>query len=159
MLPAHPFPVALINGDIDTVTELLAPDVVLYSPILARYRFEGRDEVGALLAAVSQIMVGPEILEDFGDRDRRLVALRGHIRGKRIEVVTLLKLDGPAKVLEIKIFARPLPGLAALMAALGPKLAARRSTAAARLTTAMLAPLAAGAPVFDRVAERLVVLR
>ncbi|WP_051580142.1 nuclear transport factor 2 family protein [Pseudonocardia acaciae] len=154
MRSVHPFPAALVDGDIPAVTDMLAPDVVLYSPILSRYRFRGHDRVVPLLTAITEIVSDPEILEDFGDRERRLVAVRGRIRGTRIEVAALLTFDESAAVREIKIFARPLPGVAALMAALGPRLA--HSTTAAALMTAVAVPFAAVAPVFDRAAERLV---
>lgn len=159
MATPHPFTAALVAGDLDAVGELLARDPVLRSPILARYRFRGHGEVVDVLEDVLGIVTDPVVRTEFGDGDEHLAVIGGRINGKDVEVANLLRFDETARVREIRIFARPLPGLAALMAALGPRLVRKHSTVRVALIAAMVVPVAVAAPVFERAAERLVAIR
>lgn len=156
MAAPYPFTAALLAGELDKVNDFLAQDVVLSSPILARYRFRGRNEVLAVLADVHQILVEPSVLAEFGERKERLVVTGGRIMAKDIEIASLLRFDESGRIREIKILARPLPGVAALIAGLGPRIARRRSTVRAVLMAVMARPFAVLAPILERAAERIV---
>lgn len=150
----HPYAAGIAAHDIERTIGMLAPDVVLHSPILASYRFRGAPDVASVLSAA--VVHEPEVVADFGDDDRRLVGIRATVGARPIEITHLLRLDESDQVSEIRLFVRPLPGLAALLAGLGPRLAARHSWARATITRFATRPIAAIAPFYDRVATRLV---
>jgi hypothetical protein len=142
--PADPYPlrVAFAARDFDGVTRALAPDVVLHSPITKSFRFEGRDEVAALLETVRGVFDDLQYLHDLGAGDVRVLVFRARVGRQSIEGTDILLLDEHGRVREIRVFARPLAGLTALAAALAPRLARRRGRSRAFIVARMLGPLA-----------------
>lgn len=150
------FRAAVQAGDLTAFAQTLAPDVVLRSPVSRKARFERRDEVSALVAVVFDVITEIEYFEDVGSERTRALFYRARVGSEVIEEATLLRLDANTKVMEITLFIRPLPGLTALTAALGPRLARRGGRARAALATAITAPLAALTRAGDAVAVRLI---
>lgn len=109
-----------------------------------------------MLSAAAKVVGEPEVFEDFGVNDRRLVAVRGTVGKQPIEITHVLRVNSADLVREIRVFVRPLAGLAALLAGLGPRLARRRSRTRAALAHISTRPLAAIAPLYERMAERLI---
>lgn len=153
---AHPFPAAVVAGDLDAIVDLLAPDVVVISPITSRFRFEGRDQVADLFSAVLDTFADITVFEQCGTGDRRAVAWRARIGKHQVEGTDLLRLDEQGKVREIRLFLRPLPGLAAAAATLGPRLARRHSRVRSTVMASMTRPLAFLIQVGEGLATRLV---
>ena len=154
--PPHPFQRAFLARDTDAIAEMLAPDVVLSSPIIST-RFRGRAEVAGLFGAVL------EALEDFRYTDTieaestLVVGFKAKAGRQELQGVDLFRFDGDGKISEITVFIRPLAGLTALAAALGPRLAdgpGRRV-----LIRSLSAPLVGVTRVADPIAARLVVGR
>lgn len=114
---------AMEQRDLDAVVATFAPDVVLHSPIVAGHPFEGREAVTRLIAAVMDRFAGYEYTVEAGDGDVQVLAFRASVRGIDIEAVDLFKIDDAGLVTEITVHIRPLPGLAAVAAELGPPLA------------------------------------
>jgi hypothetical protein len=85
-----------------------------------------------------------------------VVAWRARIGDQEMEGTEILHLDGEGKVREVRLFIRPLPGLATAMAALGHRLARRRSRARGAAVAAMARPLAFAIRAGERIAPRLV---
>jgi hypothetical protein len=125
-------------GDADAVAELLAPDVVFHSPMTERVRFEGKEEVAALHRDIFAVLEGLETTEPLALGDTRSFSFRARIRGVELEAHVLLHVNEQSQIDELKIFVRPLPGLATLFAALPPRVSARRR---GRLTGAVAAVL------------------
>jgi hypothetical protein len=140
-LQRHPFPAAVEAHDIAGITNALAPDAVLVSPITSRVTFKGRDEIGKLMSSVLEILHDFRVAEDFGSGDMRAVVWNARVGNQPVEGVDVLRLDGNGKVREIRLFVRPLPGLAALAAALAPQVASRRSRLRAALAALIVGPL------------------
>ena len=59
------------SGDADAVAELLAPDVVFHSPITARIRFEGKEEVAALHRDIFAVLEDLDTTEPLALGDTR----------------------------------------------------------------------------------------
>jgi hypothetical protein len=147
---------AVESRDADAFAATLAPGVVLHSPITAATTFAGVDEVRELLRDVLKVVHEIHYTDDVGDETTRALFYTAKVRGVDIEEATRVRLDDAARITELTIWFRPLPGLTALMAALGPKLAGRQGRARAALATMMTAPLAAGTKAGDRAAVKLI---
>lgn len=147
---------AMAARDFDALRSELAPDVVLNSPITSSFAFRGADEVIELLRVVRDSYEELVYTDVFGSGDTWAQVFRVRLRGQEMEATDIMRLDGEGRVLEFTVFFRPLPGLAALTAALAPPLAEKRvgrsrAIAARVLTTPLVALTRAG----DRIAARL----
>lgn len=149
---------AAATKDIELALSTLADDVVLRSPLTDRFTFDGKDDVGRLFEAAYEKFDGLSYHTLIGDRVLVGGATAG---GQPFEETLLLRLDGAGKIAEITLFIRPLTGLTAVMAALGPALARRngRSRFTAGLLRVMTAPLVAATRSGDRVGVRLALPR
>jgi SnoaL-like domain len=145
------------RGDADAVAELLAPDVVFRSPITARIRFEGKDEVAALHRDIFAVLEDIDTTEPLTLGDTGSFSFRARVRGVELEAMNQVRCNEQGQIVEYKVFIRPLPSLAALFAALPPRVAARRR---GRLNGALVAfvarPLALALRTADRLAPILV---
>jgi SnoaL-like domain len=146
-------------GDVEDVLATLAPDVVLNSPITSSGHFTGLDDMRGLMTAVFDTLSDIRYFEDFGDATTRLIANRAHIGNQQIEEALLIRLDDQARIRELTVFVRPLPGLTAMLAGLGPKLARRRGRTRAAALTALAKPLALLTRSGDKPGTRLAGLR
>ena len=126
------------RGDADAVAELLAPDVVFHSPMTDRVPFEGREEVAALHRDIFAVLEGLETTEPLALGDSRSFSFRARVRGVELEAHVLLHVNEQGQIDELKIFIRPLPGLATLFSVLPPRVSARRR---GRITGAVAAVL------------------
>ena len=147
---------AVEAGDIEAWVETLAPDIVIHSPITTRTLFRGHDEARDLLRAVIASIEDIRYFEDVGDANTRALFYRAHIGRQELEEATLVRLNDDALVTEIRLWFRPLPGLATVMARLGPALVREQSPAKAALVGALAAPLVGMNRVADAVGVRLV---
>jgi hypothetical protein len=139
------------RGDADAVAELLAPDVVLHSPLTARVRFEGKEEVAALHRDIFAVLEDLDTTEPLSLGDTRSFSFHARVRGVELEAVVLAHFDERGQIVELKIFGRPLPGLATLFAALPPRVSARRR---GRPTGALVAVLTRPLAFVLRTADR-----
>jgi len=142
--------------DLAAFVETLAPSVKLRSPISFRARFEGLDDVTALMRAVFEVIRDIEYFEDVGTSSTRALLYRARIEGQAVEGAIFVRLDERARVAEMTMFFRPLPGLTALTARLTPKLAAQRSRARSLAVAAMTRPVAALTRAGDALGVRLI---
>jgi SnoaL-like protein len=140
------------SGDADAVAELLAPDVVFHSPLTARLRFEGKEEVAALHRDIFAVLEDIETTEPLALGDTRSFTFRARVRGVELEAINLVRFNELGQIVELKVFIRPLPGLATLFAALPPRVSARRR---GRLSGALVASLARPLAFALRTADRL----
>ncbi|MBJ7328751.1 MAG: nuclear transport factor 2 family protein [Solirubrobacteraceae bacterium] len=144
-------------GDVEGFVQLLAPDVVLHSPITTRVQFRGRDELRTLMTAVFASLEDLEYFAETGDETTRALFLRARIGRQDVEEAMLVRLGDDGLVAELRVWFRPMPGLATLMAALGPKLArTTKGRMRAVLITAMTKPLVFLTRTGDAAAVKLV---
>jgi hypothetical protein len=142
--------------DVDAWAQTLAPDVVLHSPITASTTFTGVEDCKTLLRDVLHVVHDIHFTDDVGDAHTRALFYRATVRGIEVDEATRVRLNDSALVTEITLWFRPLPGLTALLAALGPRLARRQSRPKAAATALMTRPLAAMTKSGDKVAVRLI---
>lgn len=147
---------AVESRDVDGFLATLAPGARLRSPITMLTEFDEVERLRELMVAVFESIEDIRYFEDVGDESVRALFYRAHVGGQHVEEATLLRLDDQGRVREITLFFRPLPGLTAVAAALGPRLARRRGVANWLVTSAMLRPLAAITRAGDRLGVRLV---
>jgi hypothetical protein len=143
---------AASTGDLDLALSALTDDVVLHSPLTDRVTFTGKADVGALFEIAFAHFDGLDYHTEIGDGDRRVLVGGATAGGQPFEETLLLRLEDD-KIAEITLFIRPLPGLTAVMAALGPRLARRngRGKLVAGALRVMTAPLAAMTKSGDKV--------
>jgi SnoaL-like domain len=146
---------AMRERDFETLGEALADDVVLHSPITGNFRFEGREEVVALLRIVRQALEDLRAVTEFGDDDTRALMFDARVGRQEIQGVDVLRFDEEGRVREFLVFVRPLPGVTALAAALAPAVAARVGRTPAALVGPPMRMQAFLARTGDRVAGRL----
>jgi SnoaL-like protein len=119
MSAADRFRAAVEAGDFDAGVALLADDVVFRSPVVHK-PYQGREVVGALLGAVSQIF------EDFrydrqigapGAADHALV-FRTRIGDREIEGCDFIHENEDGQIDEFVVMVRPMTGAHALAEAM-----------------------------------------
>jgi hypothetical protein len=145
---------AIEAGDVDGFCATLAPDCVMLSPITDATRFDGVEQIRALMPHVLAVVNDIRYTDDIGDEKTRALFYDATIAGIPVTESTRVRLNDDAQVTEITLWFRPMPGLAALMAGLGPRLADTPAKRAA--VRAMTAPLAAMTKNGDKVAVKLV---
>jgi len=142
--------------DIEAFIATLAPDVVLRSPITMLTEIRGHAEMRELMGCVFQTIQDIRYFEDLGDDSTRALFYRARVGSQPVEESTLLRFDEDAKVREMTLSFRPLPGLAAVTAGLGPRLVRARNGRLRGLAAAMLVgPLAPMTRLGDRLAVRM----
>jgi SnoaL-like domain len=143
------------RGDANAVAELLAPDVVFHSPMTDLVWFEGKEDVAALYHDVFAVLEDINTTEPLALGDTRAFSFSARVRGVELEAMNLVRCNEEGKIVEFRIFVRPLPGLATLFAALPPRVSARRR---GRLRGALVAsvarPLALALRTVDRATPR-----
>jgi SnoaL-like domain len=145
------------RGDADALAELLAPDVVFHSPISERVRFEGRDEVVALHRDIFAVLENLHTTEPLALGDTRSFSFRARVRGVELEAMNLVRFNDAGQIVDYKVFARPLPGVAALFATLPPRVSARRRGRVQSTLVAIFAqPIAFVLRTADRFTPRLI---
>jgi hypothetical protein len=144
------------RGDLAAFLEPLSPSVQVRSPISFRTKFEGLDDVTGLLRVAFDVLRDIEYFEDVGTSTTRALFYRARIEAQAVEGAILVRLDERARVVELTLLFRPLPGLTALTARLTPKLARQHGRARSLTLAAMTRPLAALTRAGDVVGVRLV---
>jgi hypothetical protein len=147
---------AMEAHDHAAAVSLLAPDVVLRSPII-RTRFEGREAVSALLAAVIAEFHDPVYTGDGEVGELQVLHFTARVRGLEVNGVDAMGLNADGLVDHITVYIRPMVGLAAVMAVLGPRLA--RGPVRGRITQLLAVPLLGLLRAVEPLIPRLVWLR
>jgi hypothetical protein len=142
---------AMEAHDVDGVIATLAPDVVLHSPITDRAAFHGHDEMRELLRAIFATINDIGYVAEVGDARTRALFVRATINGQSSAEAIRIELNDQAQISEITAFVRPLPGLTALAAALGPRVVAgRHGRLRVSIARLLFAPLALATRLGDR---------
>jgi hypothetical protein len=141
--------------DTQAMLACLAPDVVLTSPITNRFRFTGHAMLGPLLDDVHAVVAPPTIRVDAGDDRHRLLVLDTRVGRQELTELLSITLDDDGLIAAFELAVRPMPGLLALAAALGPRVARRRSPARALAVKLMISPLAFAATRGEGLASTL----
>ena len=139
------------------IVALLAPDVVLHSPVVP-YAFTGRDAVARVYAAVVDRFEGFDYTAELGsDTGVQVLRFRTTVLGRPTEGLTAVEVDSAGRIADITIFIRPLSSLAAVGAALAPGLA--RGRLARLVLTILSRPLPTLLGLAEPLVKRLIRLR
>jgi ketosteroid isomerase-like protein len=138
--------------DLDALAGVLAPDAKLRSPITKRIPFEGRDRVLELMEEIFAILESMEVVRDIRDGNVQILEIETRLAGYDMHQVQVIELDDDDRVRQITLFMRPLPGVANLAAALGPRLVRRRR---GPVVAALVGPVMWLAAVLLKVSDRL----
>ena len=105
----HPFRAAVEARDFEAIADLLADDVVFYSPI-AHKPYQGKFVVGAIFGAVFEIFEDFEYEREIGADDARDHALifRCKIDGLAMQGCDFITVDNEGKITEFTVMLRPL---------------------------------------------------
>jgi len=142
---------AVENADAEAALACLSPDVALYSPLTDQYRLEGTDEVRDFLTAAFAAVKDINFHTETGEGNSYVVAYRAQVGSQPFEEAQLLLLDDEARIIQIKLFGRPLPALTALMITIGPRLARQQGRhGLPTLLRASSAPIHAMVSIGDR---------
>jgi hypothetical protein len=128
--------------DTEGMLACMRDDVVLKSPITDRFAFAGKAQMRDLLEDVHAVIADAVYREDAGDDRTRLLVLSGRVGRQRFDEAVLVTLDDDGLIARMELFVRPMPGLTAVAAALGPRVARRRGRGRALVVRALIAPLA-----------------
>jgi hypothetical protein len=121
----HPFRAAIEARDLDAVRSLLSEDVVFRSPIVFK-PYRGRDTVGAILEAASQVFEDFSYTREIGapDAPDHALVFQARIGDKQVEGCDFLHVDESGAIDELVVMVRPLSGALALAEAMKARLAA-----------------------------------
>jgi SnoaL-like domain len=128
-LAARRFWDAMRAGDAAGLRGLLAPGVVLNSPITDRFQFRGRERVVELYEVVHAPLRDLEHCGLMSHSESVAQVSRARVGRQAMTVTQLIEFDDAGLIGELTISVRPLTGLLAFMAAIVPGAAARRSPA------------------------------
>jgi hypothetical protein len=151
----HPYRVAWQTRDLGAWGVALAPDVQLHSPIF-KSPFLGRDAAVELFGVLFDAVGVFEFTDELTAGDTHAFFWRAEIAGRWVEGTDLIRHDQNGQIAEIRVLIRPLAGIAAFGAAVGPPLAARRGPFRAPLLRVLMLPFNAILTLADAVASRLV---
>jgi hypothetical protein len=140
--PLAPYRAAAEAQDTDAMLACMRDDVVLRSPITTRFAFAGKGQMGPLLDDVHAVITGMAVRADTGDDRARALVLDGRCGTQAFTEMVFITLDDAGLIAEMELAIRPMPGLMAVAAALGPRVARRRSRARAVVVRALIGPLA-----------------
>jgi len=115
--------------DLDQLMATFADDAVLHSPITFQ-PFEGKAAIRRLLSIIVTVLQDFQYTDELtGDGSAALI-FRARIGKREVEGLDLLGFDAAGQVRELTVMIRPRSGLEALLAAVGPRLAAALSETA-----------------------------
>ena len=120
----HPFRAAVEARDWEAAIALLAEDVVFRSPIVFQ-PYEGREAVGMILRAVSQVFEDFRYTREIGAEgasDHALV-FEARVGDRDVEGCNFIHMDENGSIGELMVMIRPLTGAHALAEAMQQKLA------------------------------------
>jgi hypothetical protein len=132
------------HGDVAAARLCLSTNVQVISPLTAQFRFLGSDQTTEMLAAAFEVISDIRYHTEVGDERTRALFYHARCGREHLEEAQLLRFDEAGLIAELTLFGRPLPGVTAVMAAIGPLLLRRQGrTVAAAVVASATKPLAA----------------
>jgi hypothetical protein len=132
---------------------LLAPDIIVRSPLTQRIRFEGIDQVRDLFMRVFDHISDIRMYEVVGaGSPKQVIFWRGKANGVYLEEANLIRMNDSGQIAEMTVFMRAVPGLLQFLSGIAPSLASRHG----RLRAAALRVQLGLLSIAYRVAEPLV---
>ena len=119
----HPFRTAVEARDWEAAIDLLADDVVFRSPIVFK-PYEGKDAVGMLLRAVSQVFEDFHYTREIGadDASDHALVFSARVGDRELEGCDFIHMNDAGAIDEFMVMVRPLTGAHALAEAMQARL-------------------------------------
>lgn len=114
------FRAAVEAGDLGSVGELLAEDVVFHSPVTF-HPFVGRETVSALLGLVGETFQDFRYTDELEADGAHGLIFRAGAEGRELEGIDLLRFDEDGLIADFTVMLRPLSGLVPFAQAMGAK--------------------------------------
>ena len=112
------------TGDMSSLNELLADDVVFRSPV-AYKPYEGKHVVFFILTNVIQVFQDFTYHREFYTEDGENVVLEfsANVSGKSLKGIDKIRFNEQGKIIDFEVMIRPMSGLAALAEQMGARFA------------------------------------
>ena len=110
------------SGDSRTLPEMLAEEVILYSPF-AFTSYRGRRAVAALLQTVIQVFRDFCYHREFVAGDSAALEFSAFVGDLSLKGIDLIRLDADGRIVEFEVMIRPANALLALGEEMGKRLA------------------------------------
>ena len=112
------------TGDMSSLNELLADDVVFRSPV-AYKPYEGKHVVFFILTNVIQVFFFFTYHREFYTEDGENVVLEfsANVSGKSLKGIDMIRFNEQGKIIDFEVMIRPMSGLAALAEQMGARFA------------------------------------
>jgi hypothetical protein len=120
----HPFRSALETGEVDSVLELVSPDVVFNSPVVFR-PYHGREALGGILRAVTRVVQDFQFEREIGaegSSDQALV-FRARVGDRELHGCDFLHIGEDGLIDEFTVMVRPLSAALAFAEAMKAEVA------------------------------------
>ncbi len=113
------------TGDMSSLNELLADDVVFRSPV-AYKPYEGKHVVFFILTNVIQVFQDFTYHREFYTEDGENVVLEfsANVSGKLLKGIDMIRFNEAGQIVDFEVMIRPKSGLEALAAQMGQRMAA-----------------------------------
>ena len=113
------------TGDMSSLNELLADDVVFRSPV-AYKPYEGKHAVFFILTNVIQVFQDFTYHREFYTEDGENVVLEfsANVSGKSLKGIDMIRFNEQGKIIDFEVMIRPKSGLEALAVQMGQRMAA-----------------------------------
>ena len=105
------------SKDFSQFEEIFAADVTFRSPAVFK-PYEGRDAIGMILTAVSQVFEDFRYTDVVETGDVAMLAFSATVGDRELDGIDLLRFNGEGKVQEMAVYIRPMSGLHALAEAM-----------------------------------------
>src|SRR5918996_2097283 len=120
-MSAESFQAAVLSGDEEALSEVLADDVVFRSPAVFK-PYQGREATTVVLRAVAKVFEDFRYEDSFEGSDGEVLLFFAQVGDRELNGIDLLRFDDEGKVRELTVMIRPLSGLTALVEAMGHEL-------------------------------------
>lgn len=115
---------AVETRNLDGLMATFADDAVIHSPITFQ-PFEGRSAIRQLLAIILEVFEDFRYTDELEAKDgTRALVFRARVAGRDVEGLDLIRYGASGLIRDLTVMVRPRSGLEALLAQVGPRLAA-----------------------------------
>lgn len=120
------FKAAAEAKEFSSVDELFAEDTVFFSPVVFK-RYEGREAIALLLAAVVEVFEDFRYMDQLESGDTAVLVFKARVGEREVDGVDILRFDSDGMIRELMVMVRPMSGMNALAEAMQARLAAAGS--------------------------------
>jgi hypothetical protein len=120
---------AVEAGDLDEMMAQFAEDAVLHSPVTFK-PFEGKAAIRQLLTILFETFQDFRYTDELEAEDgTRALIFRSRVGDRDLQGLDLIRFDESGLIRDLTVMIRPRSAIEALLAAVGPRLAAARGSA------------------------------